>query len=78
MICFSTDVVSAFNYAKCFLYIFLTYMTAKSVKRFERSNGLDTAQYKNYLYLYLFLPLEPEFTALSSICMLGFHFQHSL
>ena len=27
---------------------------AKSVKRFERSNGLDTALYKNYLYLYLF------------------------
>ena len=25
---------------------------AKSVQRFERSNGLDTAQYKNYLYLY--------------------------
>ena len=25
---------------------------AKSVKRFERSNGLDTALYKNYLYLY--------------------------
>ena len=27
---------------------------AKSVKRFERSNGLDSALYKNYLYLYLF------------------------
>ena len=26
---------------------------AKTVKRFERSNGLDTAQYKNYLYLFL-------------------------
>ena len=25
---------------------------AKSVKRFELSNGLDTALYKNYLYLY--------------------------
>ena len=25
----------------------------KSVKRFERSNGLDTALYKNYLYLFL-------------------------
>ena len=25
---------------------------AKSVQRFERSNGLDTAQYKNYLYLF--------------------------
>ena len=24
---------------------------AKSVKRFERSNGLDTALYKNYLFL---------------------------
>ena len=23
---------------------------AKSVKRFERSNGLDTALYKNYLF----------------------------
>ena len=27
---------------------------AKSVKRFERSNGLDTALYKNYLYLFFF------------------------
>ena len=27
---------------------------AKSVKRFERSNGLDTALYKNYLYLFKF------------------------
>ena len=26
---------------------------AKSVQRFERSNGLDTVLYKNYLYLYL-------------------------
>ena len=26
--------------------------TAKSVKRFERSNGLDTVLYKNYLYLF--------------------------
>ena len=26
---------------------------AKSVKRFERSNGLDTALYKNYLYLFM-------------------------
>ena len=25
---------------------------AKSVKRFERSNGLDTAQYKNIPFLY--------------------------
>ena len=25
---------------------------AKSVKRFERSNGLDTALYKNYIYLF--------------------------
>ena len=29
--------------------------SAKSVKRFERSNGLDTALYKNYLYLNLYL-----------------------
>ncbi len=28
---------------------------AKGVKRFERSNGLDTALYKNYLYLYIVL-----------------------
>ena len=28
---------------------------AKSVKRFKRSNGLDTALYKNYLYLYLLM-----------------------
>ena len=27
---------------------------AKSVKRFERSNGLDTALYKNYLYTFFF------------------------
>ena len=26
---------------------------ANSVERFERSNGLDTALYKNYLYLLL-------------------------
>ena len=26
----------------------------KSVKRFERSNGVDTALYKNYLYLYIY------------------------
>ena len=30
---------------------------AKSVKRFERSNGLDTALYKNYFYLFLHLYL---------------------
>ena len=29
----------------------------KSVKRFERSNGLDTALYKNYLYLFFFFLL---------------------
>ena len=29
---------------------------AKSVKRFERSNGLDTALYKNYLYIFLIPP----------------------
>ena len=28
---------------------------AKSVKRFERANGLDTELYKNYLYLYFFV-----------------------
>ena len=28
---------------------------AKSVKRFERSNGLDTALYKNYLYLFFYI-----------------------
>ena len=27
---------------------------AKSVKRFERSNGLDTALYKNYLYFFIY------------------------
>ena len=30
----------------------------KSVKRFERSNGLDTALYKNYLYLYVHYDLR--------------------
>ena len=29
-------------------------MYTKSVKRFERSDGLDTALYKNYLYLFMF------------------------
>ena len=28
---------------------------ATSVKRIERSNGLDTALYKNYLFFYLYL-----------------------
>ena len=28
---------------------------AKSVKRFERSNGLDTALYKNYNYLFFII-----------------------
>ena len=32
--------------------------SAKSVKRFERSNGLDTALYKNYLF----------FTVIASTC----------
>ena len=32
---------------------------AKSVKRFERSNGLDTALYKNYLYLF-FMSFHPR------------------
>ena len=27
------------------------------VKRFERSNGLDTALYKNYLYLFFYMRL---------------------
>ena len=31
----------------------------KSVKRFERSNGQDTALYKNYLYFYLFFLCFP-------------------
>ena len=31
---------------------------AKSVKRFEQSNGLDTALYKNFLYL-LQCPMYP-------------------
>ena len=30
-------------------------MEAKSVKRFERSNGLDTALHKNYLFTFYFL-----------------------
>ena len=37
----------------------------KSVKRFERSNGLDTALYKNYLYLLC----PPKLTCLDE-CML--------
>ena len=31
---------------------------AKSVKRLERSDGLDTALYKNYLYLSVWLALS--------------------
>ena len=31
---------------------------AKSVKRFERSNGLDTALYKNYLYHCVFIAVD--------------------
>ena len=31
---------------------------AKSLKRFERSNGLDTALYKNYLYLLFFISMS--------------------
>ena len=30
------------------------------MKRFERSNGLDTALYKNYLYLFLFFNREVQ------------------
>ena len=33
---------------------------AKSVKPFERYNGLDTALYKNYLYLYLYLLIASQ------------------
>ena len=33
----------------------------KSVKRFERSNGLDTALYKNYLYLIIPSNITPSF-----------------
>ena len=32
-----------------------------SVKRFERSNGLDTALYKNYLYFTLPIKMLPTF-----------------
>ena len=28
------------------------------MKRFERSNGLDTASYKNYIYLFTYLVTE--------------------
>ena len=31
------------------------------MKRFERSNGLDTALYKNYIYLFFYIvQLHPE------------------
>ena len=33
----------------------------KRVKCFERSNGLDTALYKNYLYILLVFPLFSPF-----------------
>ena len=33
---------------------------AKSVKRFERSNGLDIAIYKNYLYLCFITDVSPK------------------
>ena len=31
------------------------------MKRFERSNGLDTALYKNYLYLFFYSAEQPLF-----------------
>ena len=46
---------------------------ANSVKRFERSNGLDTALYKNYLYLLSRLWTLLQFTdmnlSLFAICL---------
>ena len=40
------------------------------MKRFERSNGLDTALYKNYLYLFFNIPCEPLEVGLDNvICM---------
>ena len=36
---------------------------AKSVKCFERSNGLDTALYKNYLFYIIGTALEEMFKA---------------
>ena len=46
----------------------------KSVKRFEWSNGLDTALYKNYLYLYLCLWTDIVFVdwwVLTQHCVCG-------
>ena len=42
---------------------------AKSVKHFERSNGLDTALYKNYLYLYRYLPCFRDASFCYALCV---------
>ena len=49
---------------------------AKSVKRFERSNGLDTALYKNYLYLYLYLTLQRDTTIEGQKLETVYHFKY--
>ena len=41
---------------------------ATSVKRFERSNGLDTALYKNYLFLNIKLMLEALYLLYQEAC----------
>ena len=47
------------------------------MKRFERSNGLDTALYKNFLYL-LPLPYDSgEYGQTVGICRLETAFNHS-
>ena len=50
---------------------------AKSVKGFERSNGLDTALYKNYLYLMFYIVQYPVRWITESALQLGFSGKHS-
>ena len=46
----------------------------KSVKRFERSDGLDTALYKNYLYVYIgFLILNRSQLLISQTVRIDWH-----
>ena len=47
------------------------------MKGFERSNGLDTALYKNYLYLMFYIVQYPVRWITESALQLGFSGKHS-
>ena len=53
-------------------------MRAKSVKRFERSNGLDTAIYKNYLYLYIVQNVLKRWVVFDLLLNSGFEMKKSI